>query len=136
MHMDFTAPPIVFRGQGAPEVAYRTAYDLLSRRAPHEALSVLESALEQEPDDTGLRTLRVWAYLQRAQLDLAETELRELAELHPGDTWFRHALGRTLERQSKQTEALGHLRLAYAMSGDPLHAADLRRVEIRIGSVG
>lgn len=117
-------------GQAAgPEAAFRTAFDLLARRAPAEALDVIEPALADEPDNTGLRTLRAWAFLMRAQLQRAETELEWLVEQNPSDDWARHALGRCLERQSRYAEALPHLRLAAAMSGDPDHGLAALRVE-------
>lgn len=122
-------PPIVFPGQAGPESAYRVAFDLLERRAPKEALEVLEPALEQEPENAGLRSLRAWAYLMRAQLQKAEAELTWLVERDPADDWARHALGRSLERQSKYAEALPHLRLAAAMTGDPDHWLSVFRVE-------
>ncbi|MFC7496064.1 MULTISPECIES: tetratricopeptide repeat protein [unclassified Nocardioides] len=125
-------PPVVFPGQAAPESAYRTAFDLLANRAPKEALEVLEPALEQEPDNTGLRTMRAWAYLLRAQLQRAETDLEQLVEENPADDWAQHALGRCLERQSRYAEALPHLRLAAAMSGDPDHGLAALRVEERL----
>jgi hypothetical protein len=57
------APAIVFPGATSRhETAFRTAHDLLSRRAPAEALEVIEPALEEEPRNRGLRTLRAWAY--------------------------------------------------------------------------
>jgi Flp pilus assembly protein TadD len=123
------APPVVFPGQHAPESAYGTAYDLLSRRAPREALAVLEPALEAEPGNTGLRLLRAWAYLMRAQLRKAEAELAAVVEQYPDDVWARHALGRSLERQSRLADALPHLRLAAVMSGDPEHELAVLRVE-------
>lgn len=126
---ELQAPPLVFPGQAAPEAAYRTAFDLLARRAPAEALEVLEPALADEPGNTGLRTLRAWAYLMRAQLQKAEAELRSLVEENPSDDWAQHALGRCLERQSRYAEALPHLRLAAAMSGDPDHGLAALRVE-------
>ena len=102
---DLQPPPVTqFIGQSpgrGPETAYRTAHDLLSRRAPREALEVLEPALEQEPRNTGLRSLRAWAYLLRAQLAKAEEELAALVEERPDDDWARHALGRSLERQAR-----------------------------------
>lgn len=127
------APPVVFPGQSGPESAFRTAFDLLARRAPKEALDVIEPALEQEPDNTGLRTLRAWAYLMRAQLGRAEAELERLVEENPTDDWAQHALGRCLERQSRYAEALPHLRLAAAMSGDPDHGLAALRVERLLG---
>ncbi len=126
---ELKAPPVVFPGQARPESAFRTAFDLLARRAPKEALEVLEPALAEEPGNTGLRTLRAWAYLMRAQLQRAEEELTQLVEENPTDDWAQHALGRCLERQSRYAEALPHLRLAAAMSGDPDHGLAALRVE-------
>ncbi len=131
-----SAPPVVFPGQAAPESAYRVAYDLLARRAPVEALAVLEPALAEDPRNTGLRTLRAWAYLARVQLGRAEEELVSLVDEDPSDVWARHALGRALERQSRPAEALPHLRLAAAMSGDPVHVTAAARVEARVAQLG
>jgi predicted Zn-dependent protease len=133
---DLPAPAIVFPGAAErPESAYRTAHDLLARRAPAEALEVIEPALEQDPRNKGLRSLRAWAYLQRAQLKKAEAELAALVDDEPADTWARHALGRALERQSRHREALPHLRLAAAMSGDVQHEVDVLRVERLAGDI-
>ena len=128
-NFELNAPPVIFPGQAGPESAFRTAFDLLARRAPKEALEVLEPALEEEPDNTGLLTLRAWAFLMRAQLQRAEADLARLVEENPSDDWSRHALGRCLERQSRYAEALPHLRLAAAMSGDPDHGLAALRVE-------
>ena len=130
------APPIVFPGATtSPAGAYRTAHDLLVRRAPREALEVIEPALADEPDNRGLRSLRGWAYLMRAQLQKAEAELVALVDEDPSDSWARHALGRALERQSKYGDALPHLRLAAAMTGDPEHEYDVLRVERLAGDL-
>ena len=132
---ELPAPPLVFPGQG-PQSAFRTAHDLLERRAPREAQQVLDDALSTEPRNTGLRVLRAWSYLMRAQLAHAESELRDLVEEQPADDWVRHALGRSLERQSRLTEALPHLRLAAAMSGDPEHELAVLRVERLLAESG
>jgi tetratricopeptide (TPR) repeat protein len=120
----------------APEMSYRSAYDLLAHRAPQQALELIEPALEQEPDNTGLLTLRAWAYLMRAQLQRAEADLERLVADNPTDDWSQHALGRCLERQSRYAEALPHLRLAAAMSGDPDHGLAVLRVEQRVNPQG
>lgn len=123
------APKAIFMPQRGYEDAYRTAYDLLVRRFPAEALSLIEPALAEEPDNRGLLTLRAWAYLIRAQLGRAEADLRALVELGPTDAWALHGLGRVLERQSRPAEALGYLRLAAVMSDDYDHQAAVYRVE-------
>ena len=130
------APPLLFPGQWAPESAYRTAFDLLARNAPGPALEVIEPALDREPDNRGLRSLRAWAFLQRAQLQRAEEDLRVLVEDAPDDVWARHALGRSLERQHRLEEALPHLRLAAAMSGEVDHEVAVLRVERRLVETG
>lgn len=130
------APGIVFPGAAVrPESAYRTAHDLLERRAPSQALEVLESALAEEPANRGLRLLRAWAYLMRAQLVKASDELADLVGDDPSDAWAQHALGRALERQSRHREALPHLRLAAAMSGDVEHELAVLRVERLAGDL-
>lgn len=126
---ELTAPPVVFPGQRGPEHAYGVAYDLLARRAAKEALEVIEPALELEPGNQGLRVLRAWAWMIRAQLSRAEEELRDLVAENPSDDWSQHALGRVLERQGRGAEALAHLRLAAVMSGDPVHVTAVTRVE-------
>ena len=129
-------PAAVARNQHDPSSAYGVAYDLLSRREPAAALEVIDPALELEPTNRGLRSLRAWAYLIRAQLQKAEAELVTLVEERPDDDWARHALGRALERQSRLSEALPHLRLAAAMTGDPEHEAAVLRVERRLAETG
>ncbi|WP_309648935.1 tetratricopeptide repeat protein [Nocardioides sp.] len=129
-------PPVLQPAHLRPESAYRVAHDLLVERAPREALEVLERALELEPANTGLRALRAWAHLMRAQLQKAETELRSLVEETPDDVWARFALGRALVRQSRLPDALPHLRMAAVMSGDPEHEVEVLRVERMLAEAG
>lgn len=118
-----------------PVEAYHQAWRLLEARAPREALAVLDPAIDREPASTSLRTLRAWAYFQSAQLGKAEADLISLVEECPSDVWARFALGRVLERQSRYAEALAHMRLAAAMSGDLEHEAGVLRVERLAGLI-
>jgi predicted Zn-dependent protease len=119
-----------------PADAYHEAWRLLEERAPKEAIALLDPAIEKEPQSASLRTLRAWAYFQSAQLQRAEQELAVLVEDCPTDVWARFALGRVLERQSKYSDALPHLRLAAVMSGDAEHEAGVLRVERRLAETG
>ncbi len=119
-----------------PAEAYHRAWALLEESAPWKALEVLEPALEQEPGSASLRTLRAWAYFQSAQLGNAEVELARLVEENPTDVWARFSLGRVLERQSRYAEALPHLRIAAAMSGDVEHETGVLRVERKLVESG
>ena len=119
-----------------PADVYHRAWELLEDRSPKQALEILDPAIESEPASTSLRTLRAWAYFQSAQLRKAENELTVLVEECPSDVWARFALGRVLERQSRYSDALPHMRLAAVMSGDPEHEAGVLRVERRMAESG
>lgn len=119
-----------------PADVYHRAWELLQDRSPKQAIEILDPAIEIEPGSTSLRTLRAWAYFQTAQLGKAETELAMLVEECPADVWARFALGRVLERQSRYSDALPHMRLAAVMSGDPEHEAGVLRVERRMAESG
>jgi predicted Zn-dependent protease len=134
---DLPTPAVLFPDEVRhPSEVYRRAWELLEQRAAREALEVLEPAVEAEPDARSLRSLRAWAYFIRVQLTRAEADLALVVEQDPTDIWARHTLGRTLERQSRFQEALPHLRLAAAMSGDPEHEAAVLRVERRLAETG
>ena len=119
-----------------PVDRFQQARRLLEERQPRAALDLLVPAVRDEPGSPSLRTLLAWAYFMTAQLRHAETELRRLVEDAPTDVWARFALGRTLERQSRLTEALPHLRLAAAMKQDGDYRDALRRVEAWLGRPG
>ncbi|MGV3563472.1 MAG: tetratricopeptide repeat protein [Nocardioides sp.] len=129
-------PPLTVSAPREAATAYRTAHELLSDQSPREALDVLTPALDEDPGNTGLRSLRAWAYLQRAQLGRAEEDLRAVVEQVPDDVWARHALGRSLERQHRLAEALPHLKLAAVMSGEVDHEVAVLRVERRLVELG
>ncbi len=131
-------PPFELPGPGSkhPADAYQQAWDLLQASSPKKALEILAPALEVEPGSASLRTLRAWAYFQSAQLHKAEAELQTLVEESPTDVWARFALGRVIERQSRHAEALPHLRIAAAMSGDPEHEAGVLRCERKLAETG
>ncbi|MGY1839905.1 MULTISPECIES: tetratricopeptide repeat protein [unclassified Modestobacter] len=82
---------------------------------PTEAARVLEPVLEAEPGNQAALELLARSCYASAQLGRAEELLARLVELAPANGWARRALARTLERQSRATEAVVHHRLADAL---------------------
>jgi predicted Zn-dependent protease len=99
---------------------------------PAEAARILAVVRDADPGNSGVRLRLALAYFKSAQLQQAETELRCLVERDPSDHYAQHVLGRTLERMSRPSEALPHLRLANAMHDDEHYAAAVERVVERI----
>jgi tetratricopeptide (TPR) repeat protein len=112
--------------------AFRRAEALLAERRPLEALRELRVVLEAAPDQVGVQLLAGRAYLGSAQLKRAEAAFRKVLELDPSDHYARFALGRTLQRQSRLTEALTQLRMAAAMNPSPEYQEALGEVSARL----
>jgi tetratricopeptide (TPR) repeat protein len=112
--------------------AFRRAEALLAERRPLEALRELRVVLEAAPDQVGVQLLAGRAYLGSAQLKRAEAAFRKVLDLDPSDHYARFALGRTLQRQSRLTEALTQLRMAAAMNPSPEYQEALGEVSARL----
>ncbi|GIF72047.1 tetratricopeptide repeat protein [Asanoa siamensis] len=112
---------------------YRRATLFFEAGDPAGAARLLEPIVVAEPDNASVRQLLARAYFQSAQLGRAEEQLRALVDRDPSDHYAHHVLGRTLERQGRQSEALTHLRIAAAMHADHRdYAAALERVESKV----
>lgn len=81
------------------------------------ASRLLADLVRDEPTDLALRLLLARAYYHSAQLRRAEEQLRVVLAGDPVADYAHLLLGRTLQRQSRHDEAVPHLRLAAAMSG-------------------
>src|SRR3954454_18302245 len=111
-----------------PADAYHVAWQLLEDRSPGAAIEVLDPALDKEPDSASLRTLRAWAYLQRAQLTRAQADLLVLVEECSTHVCASFALGRVRDRQSKSASAPPHCRLVTLCPGDAYDEDGVLRV--------
>ena len=81
-----------------------------------QATVALEKAKRREPDKASIREALGIAYFRLARWADAEREFRTIVEdLAPTDPYAHYALGRSLERQGKTTEANGHYKLANSM---------------------
>ncbi|MFG1694952.1 DsbA family protein [Nonomuraea sp. NPDC049309] len=96
----------------------RHAESLLDQRDPLGALTLLRPLMDEHGDDRSVRMLAARAYFASAQLNRARTTLESLVTESPDDSYARHLLGRTLQRQGRHEEAAPHLTLAAAMTPD------------------
>lgn len=88
---------------------------LLDGGDPNAACALLEPLAAEPPRRADVLLLLARSYYAAARLQRAEALFAELAERDPTDHYALHALGRTLQRQGRNAEALGPLRLAAAM---------------------
>ncbi|SDK61311.1 Predicted dithiol-disulfide isomerase, DsbA family [Nonomuraea maritima] len=96
----------------------RHAESLLDQRDPLGALTLLRPLMDEHGDDRGVRLLAARAYFGSAQLNRARAALESLVAESPDDSYARHLLGRTLQRQGRHEEAAVHLAMAAAMTPD------------------
>src|SRR6184192_1973004 len=112
--------------------AFRRAESLISQRRPLEALRALETVLAEAPDAKSVHLLAGRAYFSSAQLRRAERSFLRVLELDPTDHYARYALGRTLQRQGRFTEAQTQLRMAAALNPSPEYHDALSAIRARI----
>jgi len=112
--------------------SFRRAEELLAERRPLEALRELQPVLDDAPDKPSVHLLAGRAYLGSAQLRRAEEAFRRVLEIDPSDHYARFALGRTLQRQGRLTEAHAQLRMAATMNPIPEYQEALGEVSAKI----
>ncbi|PWI43488.1 tetratricopeptide repeat protein [Streptomyces sp. ICBB 8177] len=100
-------------------IDYRAAEQLLAARDPRGAVKLLDPVITAHPENTAARLLRARAFFMAAQLRAAELEFQVVLEREPANAFAHFALGRTLERASRPTEAQRHFRLAAALDANP-----------------
>lgn len=98
---------------------YRLAETYLDDGAPLAALDTLRPVEGELADTAAGQLLFARAYYHSAQLHRAQRAFERVLEFDPVDDYARFALGRTLERQNRPTEAAAHYRLAVALSPRP-----------------
>ena len=120
----------------SPADERETAYDLLQRgeellRRRHHAQAaiVLERANRLEPHRQSILEALGRAYYNSGQHELARRTFSELLELEPSAQYAHYALGQSLKRLGRGSEARTHLKLAVALSPrTPLYRQALDRL--------
>jgi Flp pilus assembly protein TadD len=109
---------------------FRMAEFQLELARPLEALRTLEPVTDEIADSASGQLLLARAYFHSAQLSRAEAAFARVLELDPCDHYARFALGRSLERQGRKTEAVSHYRLAVAMHDSSEYRSRLDAAEV------
>jgi Flp pilus assembly protein TadD len=115
---------------------YRFAEILLDSGEPLEALALLQPVAEEIDGNAAALLLLGRVHFHSAQLERARQAFARVVALDPTDTYARFLLGRTLERQSRLTEAQTQYRVAVAMSDRPEYRERLDAVAGRLGPDG
>lgn len=116
----------------AAVTAFRRAEELVARRRPREAIKTLNPVLDAVEDKPSVQLLLGRAYYFAAQLGRAESAFARVLELDPSDHYARLALGRTLQRQGRLSEARAQLRLAATMYPAPAYQEALSEINANI----
>ena len=121
---------------GTPTDGHESAYSLLQRglellRTRHfaQAAIVLERADRAEPGKGSILEALGRAYFNSGQLDRSRSVFEALVEIDPSAHYAHYALGQSLKRLGRASEARTHLRLAVALSpSSPLYRGALQRL--------
>jgi len=106
---------------GEPESAYdllQRGHALLEARHHAQAAIVLERADRLEPGKGSILEALGRAYYNSGQAERARETFEELLEIDPISHFGQYALGQSLKRLGRRSEAATHLRLAVALSPD------------------
>ena len=90
--------------------------ELLSRRHHAQAAIVLERANRLEPNRQSILEALGRAYFNSGQHEQSRRTFSELLELEPSAHYAHYALGQSLKRLGRPSEARTHLKLAVALS--------------------
>ena len=95
------------------------------------AARLFEPLAAEQPRNVSVRLLLGRANYHSAQLRRAEAEFRAVTELDPAENYAWFGLGRSLERQRADGQAVACFRMAAAMRPSADYADALARAEER-----
>ena len=102
---------------------FQQGMSLLRDGMAAQATVPLEKAKRLEPEKASIREALGIAYFRIRRWAEAEAEFRAVLELSPADDYAHYALGRTLEKLGRETEANGHYKLASSLRPQSEHYA-------------
>lgn len=96
------------------------------------AVEDLRVVVAAEPEARGALLLLARAYFRSAQLRRAEETYQRVVDLDPASDEAHIGLARSLERQSRHSEALRHARIAAALASRPDYDQIVARLTRRL----
>ena len=84
----------------------------LKRGMAAQATVALEKAKRREPEKASIREALGIAYFRIRRWEAAEAEFRKLIDLSPVNDYAHYALGKALQKQGREAEAVRYLTLA------------------------
>ncbi|PCJ14445.1 MAG: hypothetical protein COB04_15265 [Gammaproteobacteria bacterium] len=117
---------------------YLSESDLLAKQGLYtEALSVINFALEQHPENNTILYSRAMVSEKLGRIDQLEIDLRNIISEEPNNAAALNALGYTLaDRTNRHAEALQYITQAMALTpGDPAIIDSMGWVQYRLGNL-
>ena len=96
-------------------------------RSLDEAASLIQRALEIEPDNPSYLDSLGWAYVQQGKLDLADAPLTAAAEKLPRNSVIQDHLGDLRLKQGRHADAIAAWQKALAGDGDSIEPAKIQK---------
>lgn len=96
-------------------------------RSLDEAASLIQRALEIEPDNPSFLDSLGWAYFQQGKLDLADAPLTAAAQKLPGNSVIQDHLGDLRLKQGRHADAIAAWQKALAGDGDAIERPKIQK---------
>ncbi len=96
-------------------------------RSLDEAASLIQRALEVEPDNPSFLDSLGWTYVQQGKLDLADKPLATAAEALPKNSVIQDHLGDLRQKQGRHADAIAAWQKALAGDGDSIDRAKIQK---------
>jgi tetratricopeptide (TPR) repeat protein len=104
---------------------------MIAERGPSsnlaEAVSLIQRALQVDPDNPSFLDSLGWAYVQQGRLDLADAPLTTAAEKLPANSVIQEHLGDLRQKQNRRVDAIAAWQKALAGDGDSIDRGKIQK---------